>query len=129
VAVRVIGSTRLQLAIPPGTTTGPIAIFTPTRGAFSPQSFTVTRSTATPAQPQIASFSPASGAAGTVVTLNGSGFTGVHQAWVGKSHGAGIRVISDSQAQVTIPAGATTGAIGIFNPVYNAFTSKSFTVR
>jgi len=30
---------------------------------------------------------------------------------------------------VTVPAGATTGAIGIFNPVYAAFTPTSFTVQ
>jgi endoglucanase len=40
-----------------------------------------------------------------------------------------VRVISDTQVQVTIPAGATTGAIGIFNPVHVAFTATSFRVR
>jgi hypothetical protein len=48
---------------------------------------------------------------------------------VGAAKNATVRVISDTQAQVTIPAGATTGAIGIFNPSYVAFTASSFTVQ
>jgi hypothetical protein len=39
-----------------------------------------------------------------------------------------VIVISDTQVRVTIPTGATTGAIGIFNPAHAAFTASSFTV-
>jgi hypothetical protein len=66
---------------------------------------------------------------GTVVTLNGTGFTGTNLAWVGAAHNGTVNVISDTQVRVTIPAGATTGAIGIFNPAHAAFTATSFTVR
>jgi len=74
-------------------------------------------------------FSPSSGPVGTVVTLNGTGFTGTNLAWVGAAHNATVNVISDTRVRVTIPAGATTGAIGIFNPAHAAFTATSFTVR
>jgi hypothetical protein len=40
-----------------------------------------------------------------------------------------VLVISDTEIRVTIPAGATTGAIGIFNPVHAAFSAASFRVR
>jgi lysophospholipase L1-like esterase len=80
-------------------------------------------------QQGIQNFSPSSGPVGTVVTLNGSGFTGTTSAWVGEAHNATVKVLSDTQMQVTIPAGATTGAIGIFNATYGAFTATSFTVR
>jgi IPT/TIG domain len=80
-------------------------------------------------QPSIMSFTPSAGPAGTVVTLNGSGFTGLNLAWVGAARNGTVAVVSDSQAQVTIPVGATTGAIGIFNPSYTAFTPSAFTVR
>jgi aryl-phospho-beta-D-glucosidase BglC (GH1 family)/lysophospholipase L1-like esterase len=80
-------------------------------------------------QPYIQNFSPASGPVGTVVTLNGSGFTGLNLAWVGVAHNGAVKVVSDTQVQVTIPAGATTGAIGLFNPAYVAFSATSFTVR
>ena len=80
-------------------------------------------------QPSILNFSPSSGPVGTVVTVNGSGFTGANAAWVGAAKNAAVRVLSDTQVQVTIPAGATTGSIGIFNPGYVAFTATSFTVQ
>ncbi len=80
-------------------------------------------------QQGITNFSPSSGPAGTVVTVNGSGFTGSNIAWVGAAHNGAVRVISDTQLQVTVPAGATTGSIGIFNPTYAAFTATTFTVQ
>jgi hypothetical protein len=61
--------------------------------------------------------------------LYGSGFTGATVAWVGNAHDARVRVISDAQVQVTVPAGATTGAIGVLNPAHAAFTPSSFRVR
>jgi lysophospholipase L1-like esterase len=80
-------------------------------------------------QQGIMNFSPSSGPVGTVVTVNGTGFTGSNLAWVGAAKNAAVKVVSDTQVQVTIPAGATTGAIGIFNPAYVAFTATSFTVK
>lgn len=80
-------------------------------------------------QQNIQNFSPSSGPVGTVVTMNGSGFSGSNLAWVGAAHNGTVRVISDTQLQVTIPASATSGSIGIFNPTYAAFTATSFTVR
>jgi hypothetical protein len=127
--VRVISDTQAQVTIPAGATTGAIGIFNPAYVAFTASSFTVTSSTTAYRQQGIMNFSPSSGPVGTVVTLNGSGFTGSNLAWVGAAHNATVRVISDTQAQVTIPTGATTGAIGIFNPSYVAFTASSFTVQ
>lgn len=109
-------------------------------GAISSATVTITGSKAvtppspTPAptgfpQPGISNFSPASGPVGTVVTVNGNGFTGANAAWAGAAHNAGLVVISDTQVRVTIPAGATSGALGILNPAHAAFTASSFTVR
>ncbi len=80
-------------------------------------------------QPSIGNFSPSSGPVGTVVTMNGSGFTGSNLAWVGAAHNGVVTVVSDTQVRITIPAGATTGAIGVFNPSYVAFSATSFTVQ
>jgi len=80
-------------------------------------------------QPYIMSFSPVSGAPGTVVTINGSGFTGLNAAWVGAAHDGTLRVVNDGQVLVTIPADATTGAIGILNGVNASFTPIAFTVQ
>jgi hypothetical protein len=64
-----------------------------------------------------------------VVTINGTAFSGLNEAWVGNAHGVAVRVISSTQVQLTIPAGATTGAIGIFNSQHAAFTASSFTMH
>lgn len=105
--------------------TAPVAAATPatppTQASAAPGS--------TYAQPGIASFSPASGPVGTVVTLNGSGFTGLNLASVGMAKNAAVTVVSDTQVRVTIPDGATSGSIGIFNPNFVAFAATSFTVE
>ena len=80
------------------------------------------------AQPSIASFSPSSGPVGTVVTLSGNGFTGLNLASVGLAKNLAVSVVNDTQVQVTIPAGASSGSIGIFNPDFVAFAATSFTV-
>jgi aryl-phospho-beta-D-glucosidase BglC (GH1 family) len=82
-----------------------------------------------PAAIGIANFSPLSGPVGTIVTINGAGFASATKAWVGSAQNATVRVLSDTQVQVTIPAGATTGAIGIFTATQAAFTAQSFTVK
>lgn len=91
---------------------------------------TTPAATTTAAAPQqyIASFSPVSGPAGTVITLTGSGFTNSTQAWVGSAHNATLQVVSDSLAKITVPAGATTGAVAILNTAHAAFTPISYTV-
>ena len=73
-------------------------------------------------------FAPSSGPVGTVVTINGSGFTGANQAWIGNARNVAVTVVSSTQLKVTIPAGATSGAIGIFNPTYAAFSATAFTL-
>jgi hypothetical protein len=128
-AVKVVSDTQIQVTIPAGATTGAIGIFNPSYAAFTPSTFTIATSAATYKQPGIMNFSPAAGPAGTVVTVNGSGFTGANLAWIGTARNAGVKVISDTQLQVTVPVGATTGAIGIFNPSFAAFTASSFTMR
>lgn len=127
--VKVISDTQVQVTVPAGATTGAIGVFNPSFNVFTATSFTVTTSIASYVQPKIQNFTPSSGPVGTVVTVNGSGFTGANVAWVGAAHNGAVSVVSDTQLRVTIPAGATTGAIGIFNPVYVAFTATSFTMK
>ena len=81
------------------------------------------------AQPYIQNFAPSAGPVGTVVTMNGRGFTGLAYAKIGKALNAKVTVLSDAQVQVTVPAEATTGAIGLFNPKYQSWSATSFTVQ
>lgn len=76
----------------------------------------------------ISNFLPAAGPAGTVVTVNGSGFSGARQVWVGEVKNAPFTVLSDAQLAVTIPPGAAGGAIGILTATEAAFTATTFSV-
>ncbi|MER7757220.1 IPT/TIG domain-containing protein, partial [Kitasatospora sp. NPDC097643] len=58
--------------------------------------------------PVIASVSPASGAAGSVVTLTGSGFAGVTAVRFGAVNASSFTVVSDTQITATVPAGSGT---------------------
>jgi len=131
-AIQVLSDKLVKVTIPAGGTSGAIRLVNPKYSVLTPGYFKVTAGTAAAAptvvQPMISSFSPASGKVGTVVTVSGSGFNGLNAAWVGAAHNAGVSVVSNTQVRVTVPAGATTGAIGIFNPKYTSFTASPFTV-
>lgn len=89
---------------------------------------TVTGTSVARIAPYIMGFAPASGRIGTLVLLKGRGFTGISTVKVGTARDAPFKVLSDSQVLVTIPANATTGAIGLFNAKGVSFSATSFRV-
>ena len=89
---------------------------------------TVTGTSVARIAPYIMGFAPASGRIGTLVLLKGRGFTGISTVKVGTARGAPFKVLSDTQVLVTIPANATTGAIGLFNAKGVSFSATSFRV-
>ena len=89
---------------------------------------TVTGTSVARIAPYIMGFAPASGRIGTLVLLKGRGFTGISTVKVGTARGAPFKVLSDNQVLVTIPANATTGAIGLFNAKGVSFSATSFRV-
>lgn len=101
-----------------------------TAGSTTPATTPVAATPGAPGNAQIGimRFSPSSGPVGTVVTVTGSGFSGTSVASVGAQKNAALTVISDTQLAVTIPAGATTGAIGIFSASSVAFSATAFSV-
>ena len=80
------------------------------------------------ANPYIQDFAPTSGAAGTVITVHGSGFTGLNAAWIGAGHNSSVYVVSDSVVKVTVPTDATTGQLALLNPANAAWSPGNFTV-
>lgn len=77
--------------------------------------------------PVITSFSPAKGATGSTVVLQGSGFHGVSSVSVGGA-GADFSIDSDNTLKVTVPDGAMSGPIGVVNALGTGGTKDKFYV-
>ena len=83
--------------------------------------------TPTPVPPTITSFSPTSGRVGTVVTIDGTNFTGATRVVFG-SVVAAFTVVSATRITATVPSRARTGRIGVTTPTGTATSAASFTV-
>ncbi len=91
-------------------TTGPVAVTTLGGTATSsPTNFTF-------AAPTITSFTPTMAAAGAVVTITGNNFTGATQVRIGGVLCPIYTVVSNTQIDVTVPAGAITGPVRVVTP-------------
>ena len=77
--------------------------------------------------PSITAFTPASGPAGTQVTIAGSGFVATDAVTFG-GVSASFVVDGDAQIRATVPAGADTGRIGVSNPAGSAESAADFDV-
>src|SRR5438132_7396675 len=77
--------------------------------------------------PTITDFSPASGPAGTSVTINGTNFTSA-TAVTFNGTAASFTVTSATAIQATVPAGATTGPLSVTTLGGTASSSTNFTV-
>jgi streptogramin lyase len=77
--------------------------------------------------PVISGFTPASGAAGTTVTITGQNLSG---ATAVTFDGTATTIVSDTGTQIVtaVPAGAATGQITVTTPVGTATSLASFTV-
>jgi uncharacterized repeat protein (TIGR03803 family) len=118
----VISSTAsaIKTTVPTGATTGTVTVTTSSGTLDSNVEFRLT--------PQITSFSPASGPAGTVVTITGVGLTQTTAVTFGGVKATSFTVNSDTQVTATVPTGAITGKIGITTKGGTATSATSFTV-
>ena len=78
-----------------------------------------------PPIPAITDFSPASGSAGTSVTISGVNFTDVTAVRFNGINAASFSILSDTSISATVPNGATTGYISVTSPDGTA-TSAAF---
>ena len=119
-AFTVESDTYLTATVPAGATTGSVTMATPSGTLTSNKIFRVT--------PQISSFSPTSGPAGTTVVIHGDSFIGATEVVFACGDKATFTVDSDTQITATVPAGAMTGAINVVTLGGHVGSSTSFTV-
>ena len=107
--------------------TGPITVTTTTGKAVSAATFTV-NSTSSVNAPTVTLFTPTSGPLGTSVTVFGTGFTQATGVKFNGTAASVVNVISDTQITVTVPGGATTGAISVTDSTGTGTSAGTYTV-
>jgi len=119
-AFTVLSDARIRLTVPAGARSGRIGVTTPGGSAVSAAWFTV--------GPTVKSFTPASGPAGTLVTLTGINFTNATRVAFNGARATRFRVVSPAQITAIAPAAATTGPIGVTTRAGSSLSATSFTV-
>jgi hypothetical protein len=114
--------TQITAAVPATAITGKVSVITPSGTGISTVNFIVVR------PPTIASFTPASGKIGAIVTIAGANLSSVTEVqFNGVSVGA-PQVVSATSIKATVPAGAITGKIAVINRAGTAMSTSAFTV-
>lgn len=118
--------TQLKVTVPAGASTGKIKITTPGGEGTSYSNFTVPA----PKFSATNAFTPTTGGAGTVVTLNGMYFSGVTEV---KLNGVAAAIVANPQGAdadkvvtVEVPANAGSGYITLKTPAGTATTAAAF---
>lgn len=78
--------------------------------------------------PTITGFTPTSGPVGTVVTINGTLFTGATRVTFGGTSATTFTVVSATQITATVPRRSRSGKIGVVTPAGSAASATNFTV-
>jgi IPT/TIG domain-containing protein len=127
-------ATEMTTTVPGGATTGSITVSNGKLGkATSATAFTVTaalKPTPVP-MPAIVSFKPASGTAGTLVTIAGNGLVGVSSVKFGgvRAKVTQVFAFSSTKLSVKVPAGAKSGKITVTALRGTGQSAIRFTVR
>jgi type II secretory pathway pseudopilin PulG len=87
-----------------------------------------TSTSSAPVAASIASFTPLTGPAGTVVTIVGQHFTGATAVKFNGTAATSFTVVSDTQITATVPGTATSGPISVTSPGGTATSAVSFAV-
>jgi len=123
VTVNSVTSTAISVTTRPYNTTGRFAVTANYQTAVSAGTFTVTGA----GTPLISSFTPASGPAGTVVTLRGSNFTGTTQVTL---NGAPVAIlgVAEHELRVRIQPFNTSGRFAVTAHWLTGTSAGTFTV-
>ncbi|HZM82558.1 MAG TPA: IPT/TIG domain-containing protein, partial [Candidatus Limnocylindrales bacterium] len=125
--VTAASATRLTVTVPAGATNGTVSVTTVAGTAISAESFTVDPAAVAPA---VTGFSPGIGAAGTAVTISGSGFDPVaanNTVMFGATR-ATVSAASAVSLTVTVPEAAGSGRIRVGTAAGVATSGSDFAV-
>jgi Subtilase family/IPT/TIG domain len=117
---KVLSPTQLSITVPAAATTGLIAVTNAGGTTLDAKTFTVL--------PAIKGFSPSRGAAGILVKIRGSGFSGPVTVQFNGIDAASVTLVSPAEVDATVPAGTTTGPISVTTPYGTAASTSPFAV-
>lgn len=117
----VVSDGYLTTTVPEGATGGLVTVTTPTGTVTSNREFLV--------KPQVVGFSPAGASPGTEVVVTGVSLTETTRVTFKNVVATKFSVDSDSQLTVTVPAGATSGRIGVTTTGAPVYSAAIFTVN
>jgi hypothetical protein len=122
-----LGATRMRVVCTEASAaSGVTACGTYSYGETEDYSINISEGTPTPA-PTVTSFTPASGAVGTSVTITGTNFTGATAVRFNGTS-ATFTVASATSITTSVPTGATTGVISVTTAGGTANSASNFTV-
>jgi hypothetical protein len=116
----VLSPTSLRATVPNGAVSGPITVQNAGGPTTSVDVFGMLA--------KVNSFAPASGVAGTQVTLTGTGMSGATAVWFNGVEASSIAAVTATSLKATIPPGATTGPIIVTTPGGDGPASGNFTI-
>lgn len=110
-----LSTTSLVFRVPTNAVHAPLLVITPAGVTATASNFLI--------RPRIITFTPAGGAVGAAVRLEGGGFQGVTEVRFNGTKAA-FQVVSPLRVDATVPAGATTGPLALVT-TNGTFTTES----
>jgi LPXTG-motif cell wall-anchored protein len=114
ISFEVVDDSTITVTTPAGTGLVDVIVVLPTGDVIAPDAFTYVADEEPITPPVVTEITPAEGpvAGGTVVTIDGEGFTGVTDVSFGGISGTGITVVNDNKLTVVTPPG-TAGLVEV----------------
>ena len=116
----IVSDSQLQFVVPLGATSGPLEVDVGSSPLTSPSSFLVA--------PVITGFSPSTGTAPTIVSIQGANFVtnGTIVVFSGTNASVSGSVVALTEVVVTVPAGAANGPITVITSAGTNVSTNSF---
>jgi uncharacterized repeat protein (TIGR01451 family) len=115
--------TQIHATVQTGASSGPVTVVTPAGVATSSEPFGVTTQA-----PFVNAFNPTHGRANDVITLTGVNFAAPLNVLFNGKPASRVTVTSSSQAQATVPNGASTGPLTVTNRFGSSTSEAVFLV-